>query len=232
MLADRQVPCGEQEHGRHGPEHDDERHEDPDETECLELARGAACLGRWCVLGLRLSLCFGSGRLLADQQVQRPEGIPLEAAFAVLAAAIGFAVGLGNIWRFPYVVGENGGGAFILIYLFCVFCIGAPLGPASQVLRQPAELPPELGGDALGTPFGTTPGPAHRPPDGIVNEGVDQKRDLSGPGHVLENDVLTVWGVVLGLRSRPWVVSGEGRPSAQSKRFRCFASSPASRRGG
>lgn len=47
--------------------------------------------------------------------------------FGFLMAAIGFAVGLGNIWRFPYVVGENGGGAFILIYLFCVFCIGAPI---------------------------------------------------------------------------------------------------------
>lgn len=42
-------------------------------------------------------------------------------------AAIGFAVGLGNIWRFPYITGENGGGAFILVYLFCVFCIGAPI---------------------------------------------------------------------------------------------------------
>ncbi len=44
-----------------------------------------------------------------------------------LMASIGFAVGLGNIWRFPYVTGENGGGAFIIIYLACAFIIGVPL---------------------------------------------------------------------------------------------------------
>ena len=47
--------------------------------------------------------------------------------FAFLMASIGFAVGLGNIWRFPYVTGENGGGAFILIYLLCVVLIGIPI---------------------------------------------------------------------------------------------------------
>ena len=44
----------------------------------------------------------------------------------VLALA-GSAVGLGNIWRFPYVAGENGGGAFVLVYLLCVFGIGLPI---------------------------------------------------------------------------------------------------------
>lgn len=45
---------------------------------------------------------------------------------AVLVAA-GSAVGLGNIWRFPYIAGENGGGAFLLIYLGCVLLMGFPL---------------------------------------------------------------------------------------------------------
>lgn len=44
----------------------------------------------------------------------------------VLAAA-GSAIGLGNIWKFPYVVGENGGAAFIIIYIICVFAIGLPV---------------------------------------------------------------------------------------------------------
>jgi|SRR5690554_540222 len=42
-------------------------------------------------------------------------------------AAIGSAVGLGNIWRFPTVVGQNGGGAFVLVYLGMVFVVGIPV---------------------------------------------------------------------------------------------------------
>ncbi|MBR6017415.1 MAG: sodium-dependent transporter [Paludibacteraceae bacterium] len=45
----------------------------------------------------------------------------------VLLAAAGSAVGLGSIWKFPYVVGQNGGGAFILLYLACSFILGLPL---------------------------------------------------------------------------------------------------------
>jgi NSS family neurotransmitter:Na+ symporter len=45
---------------------------------------------------------------------------------AVLVAA-GSAIGLGSIWRFPYIVGENGGGAFVLLYLVCVLILGIPV---------------------------------------------------------------------------------------------------------
>ena len=44
----------------------------------------------------------------------------------VVLATAGSAVGLGNIWRFPYLTGENGGAAFILVYLVCVFILGIP----------------------------------------------------------------------------------------------------------
>ena len=47
--------------------------------------------------------------------------------WAFLLAAVGFAVGMGNIWRFPYQLGENGGSAFLIIYLACAFAIGLPL---------------------------------------------------------------------------------------------------------
>ena len=45
----------------------------------------------------------------------------------VILATVGCAVGLGNIWRFPYMVGANGGAAFILIYLVCILLLGIPV---------------------------------------------------------------------------------------------------------
>ena len=45
----------------------------------------------------------------------------------VVMAAAGSAVGLGNIWRFPYLTGENGGGAFLLVYIVCVLLVGLPV---------------------------------------------------------------------------------------------------------
>lgn len=44
-----------------------------------------------------------------------------------IAAAVGSAVGFGNIWRFPYITGEDGGAAFLLIYVLSVLCLGIPL---------------------------------------------------------------------------------------------------------
>ena len=44
-----------------------------------------------------------------------------------ILAAAGSAIGLGNIWKFPYITGENGGGAFVLVYLLCITVIGVPV---------------------------------------------------------------------------------------------------------
>lgn len=64
--------------------------------------------------------------------------------FAFLMASIGFAVGLGNIWRFPYVAGENGGSAFVLVYLACVFGIGVPILVAELFVGRRGKMSPPL----------------------------------------------------------------------------------------
>lgn len=59
----------------------------------------------------------------------------------VLAAA-GSAVGLGNLWKFPYITGANGGGAFVLIYLVCVLGVGLPIMIAEVLLGQMTQKSP------------------------------------------------------------------------------------------
>jgi len=59
----------------------------------------------------------------------------------VLAAA-GSAVGLGNIWKFPYIAGENGGGAFIVVYLGCVALVGIPIMMAEVLLGRDGRRNP------------------------------------------------------------------------------------------
>lgn len=55
-------------------------------------------------------------------------------------AAAGSAVGLGNIWRFPYLAGKNGGGAFVLFYLICVIVLGFGLMLAEFVIGRNTQL--------------------------------------------------------------------------------------------
>jgi len=57
-------------------------------------------------------------------------------------AATGAAVGLGNIWKFPYVVGENGGGAFVLVYLLFVFVIGLPIFMSEMMVGRRGRQSP------------------------------------------------------------------------------------------
>jgi len=62
--------------------------------------------------------------------------------FAVVAAIAGSAIGLGNIWRFPYVAGENGGGAFLLVYLICTVAIGIPVMTSEFIIGRAAQRNP------------------------------------------------------------------------------------------
>ncbi len=59
-----------------------------------------------------------------------------------ILAATGSAVGLGNIWRFPYLTAENGGGAFVLIYLACVAVIGIPVMMAEILIGRRGRQSP------------------------------------------------------------------------------------------
>ncbi|MDD3154214.1 MAG: sodium-dependent transporter [Victivallaceae bacterium] len=86
--------------------------------------------------------------------------------FGFIMAGAGSAIGLGNIWKFPYITGINGGGAFVCVYLACIFFIGVPvllselaLGRASQrgpigafgyFSRKSSILPKVIGGFGLG----------------------------------------------------------------------------------
>ncbi|MDX1804724.1 MAG: sodium-dependent transporter [Alcanivorax sp.] len=57
-------------------------------------------------------------------------------------AATGSAVGLGNIWKFPYITGEYGGGAFVLLYLVCIAIVGIPIMVAEVMLGRKGGLSP------------------------------------------------------------------------------------------
>lgn len=70
-----------------------------------------------------------------------------------ILAAAGSAVGLGNIWKFPYMAGEYGGGAFVLIYLACILLIGVPIMVAEILIGRrgrssPANSMSYLAGEA------------------------------------------------------------------------------------
>ena len=72
---------------------------------------------------------------------------------AFILAATGSAVGLGNIWRFPYVTSDNGGGAFVLIYLACILLVGLPIMWTEIVIGRRGRMSPinslrELSDDA------------------------------------------------------------------------------------
>ena len=77
--------------------------------------------------------------------------------WAFVLAATGSAVGLGNIWKFPYITGENGGGAFVLVYLLCIALVGIPIMIAEIMLgrlgrRSPINTMRHLAREARANP--------------------------------------------------------------------------------
>ena len=66
-----------------------------------------------------------------------------------ILAAAGSAVGLGNIWKFPYITGTNGGGWFVLIYLACILLVGLPILAAEIMIGRSAQKQPVVAFEVL-----------------------------------------------------------------------------------
>lgn len=62
--------------------------------------------------------------------------------FGFIIAAAGSAIGLGNIWKFPYITGQNGGGAFVIVYLLCIALIGLPIMLAEFAIGRHTQKNP------------------------------------------------------------------------------------------
>ena len=71
--------------------------------------------------------------------MQNSERVGFASKLGAILAAAGSAVGLGNVWRFPYETGNHGGAAFILIYLGCVFLLGLPIMIAEFTIGRRAK---------------------------------------------------------------------------------------------
>jgi neurotransmitter:Na+ symporter, NSS family len=80
--------------------------------------------------GQPLSAAGKAGRLNREQ---------FATGLGVLMATLGSAVGLGNIWKFPYLTGSNGGAAFLVVYLVCTLLVGLPIMITEQALGRRAR---------------------------------------------------------------------------------------------
>lgn len=78
-------------------------------------------------------------------------------ALTFVLAATGSAVGLGNIWKFPYITGEHGGGAFVIVYLLCIALIGVPIMIAEILLGRRSRQSPINGLRHLAQEEGRSP---------------------------------------------------------------------------
>src|SRR6056297_979505 len=77
---------------------------------------------------------------------------------AFILASAGSAVGLGNIWKFPYIMGDNGGGAFVMIYLACLLVVATPILISEVMLGRRARSNPIIGMGKLADQAGVSRG--------------------------------------------------------------------------
>ncbi|WP_226940995.1 MULTISPECIES: hypothetical protein [Psychrobacter] len=74
--------------------------------------------------------------------MNKQEHAQWSSSFGFVLAAVGSAVGLGNIWKFPYMVGESGGSAFVIAYLFCIALVGFPILVAEWLIGRRGQKNP------------------------------------------------------------------------------------------
>ena len=74
--------------------------------------------------------------------IDKQEHAQWSSSFGFVLAAVGSAVGLGNIWKFPYMVGESGGSAFVIAYLFCIALVGFPILVAEWLIGRRGQKNP------------------------------------------------------------------------------------------
>ena len=76
----------------------------------------------------------------------------LKSRLGFILISAGCAIGIGNVWKFPYMVGENGGGAFVLVYLICLIVLGLPVLTMEFAVGRAAQKSPTRMYQALDKP--------------------------------------------------------------------------------
>src|SRR5690554_399103 len=87
-----------------------------------------------------MALLF-SERFVMDKSNVSQHGM-WSSRWVFILAATGSAVGLGNIWKFPYIAGEHGGGAFVLMYLLIIVVVGVPVMVAEVMMGRRGGMSP------------------------------------------------------------------------------------------
>ena len=126
----------------------------------------------------------------------------------VLAAA-GSAIGLGNIWKFPYITYENGGGSFVLVYLVAVALIGIPIMLSEILIGRHTALSPVGAMRQLGA---TVPGSKLWTAVGWLS--------IIGGGTILSYySVIAGWTVYYFLKTLNWSLTGTFNPDTLGPEF-------------
>ncbi|MBN1351442.1 sodium-dependent transporter [candidate division KSB1 bacterium] len=129
-----------------------------------------------------------------------------------ILAAAGSAIGLGNIWRFPYITGENGGAVFLMVYLGFIFLIGLPVMITELIVGRRTERNP-VGALAILNP-------------------ASQWKLIGGLGVLTGFAILSFYSVIAGwtvgyiVKSIGWGLEAAGTPSELGNVFKGFISNP------